>query len=66
MEDTGRSGRDSGRFVKRGTMRTYKDNQGDPKEIQKVSELKVQRNLWKIWEDAEDPGQEIHTENTKN
>jgi hypothetical protein len=47
-------------------MRTYKDNQGDPKEIQKVSELKVQRNLWKIWEDAEDPGQEIHTENTKN
>jgi hypothetical protein len=53
MEDTGRSGPDSGRFVKRGTMKTYKDNQGDPKEIQKDSELKMQRNLWKI---REDPG----------
>jgi hypothetical protein len=35
-------------------MRTYKDSRGDLKEIQKDSELKVQRNLWKI---REDPGE---------
>jgi hypothetical protein len=35
-------------------MRTYKDSRGDLKEIQKDSELEMQRNLRKI---AENPGE---------
>jgi hypothetical protein len=38
----------------RGIMRTYKDSRGDLKEIQKDSELEMQRNLRKI---AENPGE---------